>query len=288
MDGGRLPNRFPKPVSSPHSILGRNVVVEAGAVVGADTVLGNSPRSSRVMRDCNGRSPGPTVISAKSCVITGSTIADRNIIKDHVTVGDGERSSGAVARSAAARSCRPNLQTLAGQIRRVRRSIVSMSLIYGIKWPGSLFRFAVGVGGLANVELTPEFALKLGQALGSAIKPGQSILTSRDAHPAARVLNRCVISGLLSVGCNVEDSALAARCRWPATPRVSAATAAYIRASIRTIRMPYVIEVMDESGINIDKPAERKIENLFLPGRFSTHGQWTKWACYRFRPARSS
>ena len=47
-----------------------------------------------------------------------------------------------------------------------------MSLIYGIKWPGSLFG-AVGVSGLANIEITPEFALKLGQAFGSVSKPGQ-------------------------------------------------------------------------------------------------------------------
>ena len=52
-------------------------------------------------------------------------------------------------------------------------SIVSMSLIYGIKWPGSLFG-ADGVARLANIEITPEFALKLGQALGSSLKPGQT------------------------------------------------------------------------------------------------------------------
>ena len=46
-----------------------------------------------------------------------------------------------------------------------------MSLIYGIKWPGSLFGDD-GVAGLANIEITPEFALKLGQALGSILEAG--------------------------------------------------------------------------------------------------------------------
>ena len=83
-------------------------------------------------------------------------------------------------------------------------SVVSMSLIYGQKWPGSLFG-SVGISGLANLEFTPEFALKLGQAFGSYLKPGQSVMTSRDTHPATRVMNRCVISGLLSVGIHVLD-----------------------------------------------------------------------------------
>ena len=76
-------------------------------------------------------------------------------------------------------------------------SIVSMSLIYGQKWPGSLFGSG-GVSGLANLEITPEFALKLGQAFGTWLRPGQAVMTSRDTHPASRVMNRCIISGLLS------------------------------------------------------------------------------------------
>ena len=79
-----------------------------------------------------------------------------------------------------------------------------MSLIYGQKWPGSLFG-SVGISGLANLEITPEFALKLGQAFGTSLKAGQTVMTSRDTHPASRVMNRCIISGLLSVGVNVLD-----------------------------------------------------------------------------------
>ena len=45
-------------------ILGRNVIVEAGAVVGADTVLGNARRSSHGTHVCNARSRGPMRISA--------------------------------------------------------------------------------------------------------------------------------------------------------------------------------------------------------------------------------
>ncbi len=248
-------------------ILGRNVVVEAGAVVGADTVLGNAAivaRNARLQRtiawaDC---------YFGESSVVTGSTIADRNIIKDHVTVGEGAViGSGCTLGSGAL--VRPNLKLWPDKSV-ASGSIVSMSLIYGIKWPGSLFG-AIGVTGLANVELTPEFALKLGQALGSTMKRGESILTSRDAHPAARVLNRCVISGLLSVGCNVEDL------RSLPLPLARYATRFAGDGGVHTRVDPndahsVLIEVMDESGINIDKPAERKIENLFFREDFRRTG----------------
>ncbi len=240
-------------------VLGRNVVVEAGATVGADTVVGNSTivgRNARVER---------TIAWAdgyfgESSIVTGATIADRNIVKDHVTIGEGAVvGAGCVIGSGAL--VRPNLKLWPDKSV-ASGSIVSMSLIYGIKWPGSLFG-AVGVSGLANVELTPEFALKLGQALGSSLKPGESVLTSRDAHPAARMINRCVISGLLSVGVNVEDlRALPLPLSRYAT-RIGGDGGVHTRVD-PTDPNSVLNELMDAGGINIDKPGERKIENLFF------------------------
>ena len=43
-------------------------------------------------------------------------------------------------------------------------SMVTMSLIWGSKWQGALFR-NLGVSGIANVEMTPDFACKLGRQL---------------------------------------------------------------------------------------------------------------------------
>ena len=41
----------------------------------------------------------------------------------------------------------------------------------GHKWPGSIFKER-GVTGLTNIELTPEFAMKLGASFGSSIGKG--------------------------------------------------------------------------------------------------------------------
>jgi mannose-1-phosphate guanylyltransferase/phosphomannomutase len=248
-------------------VLGRNVVVEAGAVVGADTVLGNATivaRNARVQRTI----VWSDAYFGESSNLEGCTIANRNIVKDHVTVGEGSViGSGCVLGSGAI--VRPNLKLWPDKSVS-SGAVVSMSLIYGIKWPGSLFG-AVGVSGLANVELTSEFALKLGQALGSSLKPGQIVMTSRDAHPAARIMNRCVISGLLSVGILVQDL------RSIPIPLARYATRMGGDGGVHTRVDPsdanaVLIEMMDSSGINLDKPVERKIENLFFREDFRRTG----------------
>ena len=248
-------------------ILGRNVVIEAGAEVGAETVIGNSTivaRNAHVERtvawaDC---------YFGESSRLDGCTVADRNIVKQHVTVGSGTVIGSGCTLGAGA-VVRPNLRLWPDKSVS-SGAIVSMSLIYGIKWPGSLFG-AVGVSGLANVELTPEFAMKLGQALGSSLKPGNTVCTSRDAHPAARIINRCVISGLLSVGVNVEDL------RAMPLPLSRYATRMGGDGGVHTRVDPsdpnaVLIEMLDSSGINLDKTTERKLENLFFREDFRRTG----------------
>ena len=244
-------------------VLGKNVVVEAGAIVGPHTVLGNATivgKSAILERtvawaDC---------YVGERASLSGCTLADRNIVKDHVKVGHGSVvGSGCTLGSGAV--IRPNIKLWPDKSVS-SGAIVSMSLIYGIKWPGSLFG-GVGVSGLANVEITPEFALKLGQAFGSFLKPGQTVYTSRDAHPAARVLNRCIISGLLSVGVNVADQ------RAIPLPLARYSTRMGGDGGVHTRIDPsdpnsVLIEILDSGGINVDTATERKIENLFFRGDF--------------------
>ena len=62
-----------------------------------------------------------------------------------------------------------------------------------------------GVQGLINVDLTPEMALRLGTALGTALKRGARIVSSREAPAACRMLKRAFITGVLSTGVDVAD-----------------------------------------------------------------------------------
>jgi mannose-1-phosphate guanylyltransferase/phosphomannomutase len=239
--------------------IGRNVTIERGAVVEELTSIGASSivaPNARLLRTVGWED----VYVGEGASLTGCTLADRVIVKERVTIMEGAvigRGSTLGSGSTVPSNIKlwPDKSVASG-------SIVSMSLIYGIKWPGSLFG-ADGVSGLGNIEITPEFALKLGQALGSVLRPGQNVMTSRDAHPASRLTNRCIIAGLLSVGANVHDL------RETPMPVSRYAVRMSGDAGVHTGISPYysdqfLLEFFDSHGVNLDKSTERKIENIFF------------------------
>ena len=62
-----------------------------------------------------------------------------------------------------------------------------------------------GVSGLVNVDLTPETAVRLAAALGTALKRGARVVGSRESPAACRMIKRAMISGLNSTGVDVAD-----------------------------------------------------------------------------------
>lgn len=239
--------------------LGDGVTVGPGAVVEGPACVGSGStvEAGATLRRCV---LWENVYIGADAELTDCTVANRTIVKARARVGEGtvigERCI--VGESA---EIRPHLR-LWPEKNVSSGAIVSMSLIYGIKWPGSLFG-GVGVTGLANLEITPEFALKLGQAFGSFLKPGSAVMTSRDTHAASRIMNRCIISGLLSVGVNVEDL------RSYPLPLSRFATRTGGDGGVHVRVAPddphsLLVEFFDAGGINVDKATERKIENLFF------------------------
>jgi mannose-1-phosphate guanylyltransferase / phosphomannomutase len=62
-----------------------------------------------------------------------------------------------------------------------------------------------GVAGLVNVDLTPETAVRLAAAVGTALKRGARVVASRESPAACRMIKRAMISGLNSTGVDVAD-----------------------------------------------------------------------------------
>jgi mannose-1-phosphate guanylyltransferase / phosphomannomutase len=83
-------------------------------------------------------------------------------------------------------------------------SLVDRNLIWESRLASRLFG-RDSVSGLVNVDLTPETALRIGIALGTALKRGVRVVTSRDGVPACRLLQRAVVSGVTSTGVDVAD-----------------------------------------------------------------------------------
>ena len=62
-----------------------------------------------------------------------------------------------------------------------------------------------GVVGRVDVDLTPEIAVRLASALGSALRSGSRVVVSRDGSDACRMIERALIAGLTSTGVHVAD-----------------------------------------------------------------------------------
>lgn len=240
-------------------VLGRDVRIHAGAAIVGPTAIGDRTIVERGATVCRSVLWEDVYVGEEASV-SDCTVADRNTIEKRAKVNENSVigrgcTIGAGATVNAHLKLWPDKWVTAG-------SIVSMSLIYGQKWPGSLFG-SVGISGLANLEITPEFALKLGQAFGTWLKPGQTVMTSRDTHPASRVMNRCVISGLLSVGVNVLDLRSYPLPLARYAVRVGSDGGVHVRVAPDDSNA-LVFEFFDHTGIGIDKGAERKVENLFF------------------------
>ncbi|MEK7859837.1 MAG: phosphoglucosamine mutase, partial [Chloroflexota bacterium] len=62
-----------------------------------------------------------------------------------------------------------------------------------------------GIRGIANLDLTPELALRLGRAAGHILGgPGHSVVIGRDTRRSGRMLESALAAGLCSVGMEVR------------------------------------------------------------------------------------
>ncbi len=78
------------------------------------------------------------------------------------------------------------------------------SLIWESRGTTRIFRMQ-GVSGLVNVDLTPDVAVRLAAALGTALKRGARVVASREGGAACRMIKRAMIAGLASTGVAVAD-----------------------------------------------------------------------------------
>src|SRR5918999_927311 len=81
---------------------------------------------------------------------------------------------------------------------------VTSSLIYETMGLRTVFKGGI-VSGKFNVDLTPEFTIRLASSLGTKLEPGVVVTLGRDSSRAAQVVKRAMTSALLGTGVNVRD-----------------------------------------------------------------------------------
>ncbi|MFA4640628.1 phosphoglucosamine mutase [Pyrococcus kukulkanii] len=142
---------------------------------------------------------------------------------------------------------------------------------------GKLFG-TFGVRGIANEKITPEFALKIGMAFGTMLKrEGRKkplVVVGRDTRVSGEMLKNALISGLLSVGCDVIDVGIAPTpaVQW-ATKHFNADGGAVITASHNPPEYNG-IKLLEPNGMGLKKEREAVVEELFFKEEFDRAKWW--------------
>ncbi len=240
--------------------LGNNVQIKSGAIIQGpavirdDTVVDHRAHISRsvLWRGCyvgedvqlhGALVSRQCVFKARTTVQEGAVIGDRCVIGEDAIIFTNVK-------------LWPGKEVESG-------ALVRDSIVWGSQGRRVLFgRF--GVTGVVNVELTPEFAAKLGVAFGASLPKGSIVTINRDAHPSSRMLKRAIISGLPAAGVQVLDLRTQPMPVARYLTRISHADAGvHVRLS------PYdrrVVDVrfMDANGLNLGRSKEREVERLFF------------------------
>ncbi|MGL4621863.1 MAG: sugar phosphate nucleotidyltransferase, partial [Chroococcidiopsis sp.] len=234
--------------------IGARVQISAGTVIGDNVTVGADANLKRPIV-WNGALIGDEA-HLRACVIARGTRVDR---RAHVLEGAVVGSLSTVGEEALISSSVrvwPSKQIESG-------ATLNINLIWGHTAQRNLFGQR-GVTGLANIDITPEFAVKLGAAYGSTLKPGAQVTVSRDQRSISRMVTRSLIAGLMSVGINIQNldaTAIPMARTVISTMGVSGG----IHVRVHPDRPDYIlIEFIDPKGINISKALEKKIEGAYF------------------------
>lgn len=240
--------------------LGDEVKIKGGVVIHGPTgirdytIVDNRARIDRcfIWRNCyigEGAELRGAIIGRQCSLKSKVVVQEGAVIGDNSTIGEG-----AVIHSNL--KIWPDKEIEAG-------AVVKSSIIWGAQGRRVLFG-RYGVTGLINVDLTPEFAAKLGAAFGATLPKGSTVTINREPHRSPRMIKRAVISGLPSAGINVQDlrSMPIPVARY--ITRISDAVGGvHVRLSPFDQRV-VDIKFFDRRGLNLSKAAERNIERIFF------------------------
>ncbi|MBW4566678.1 MAG: mannose-1-phosphate guanyltransferase [Tolypothrix carrinoi HA7290-LM1] len=234
--------------------IGARVQIEAGTVIGDNVTIGADANLKRPIV-WNGAIIGEEA-HLSACVISRGTRVDRRAHVLEAAVVGSLSSVGEEAQISPGVRVWPSKKIESG-------AILNINLIWGNTAQRNLFGQR-GVQGLANIDITPEFAVKLGAAYGSTLKPGSKVTVSRDQRNISRMVTRSLIAGLMSVGIDIQNlDATAIPIARTVIPTMSVAGGIHVR--VHPDRPDYIlIEFMDGKGINISKAKEKKIEGAYF------------------------
>ncbi|MEM2959383.1 MAG: sugar phosphate nucleotidyltransferase [Candidatus Jordarchaeaceae archaeon] len=245
---------YPPAVIGDFCRLSRGAVIDRFSVLGAGCYVGEEARISRSVV-WNNTSIHKSA-SLRSCVVgSRCEVGEKSKVLDGAIIGD---------------DCILGPESLVQENILIwpdkliqKNSIVNMNVIWGVMWKKSLFG-DYGISGLANLEITPEFATKLGAAFGTYLGEGSSVVVGRDTYLISRMIKRAMIAGLQSAGVNVFNL------RVLPTPLIEEAVRANNARGGISISVPREnenvinVRLFDSEGIDLNEAEQKKVEDIFF------------------------
>ncbi|MDZ4826164.1 MAG: sugar phosphate nucleotidyltransferase [Actinomycetota bacterium] len=256
--------------------LGENADLSPDAVIDGPVVVGDNCRieAGAVLR--------PYTVLGDDVVVKSETVIERSVVHDHVYLGKGVRLRGAVV--GRANDVREGVRIEEGVVigdecfigahAVINPSVkiypfksvdpgahVTSSIVWESRGARTLFGRR-GVSGLANVDINPETVIRLAMAYGTSLKRGSVVCTSRDTSRTARALKRAMIAGLNLAGVHVMDLELSTVPLTRFQVRSERAQGAITLRLDPTDPDSIEIRFLDETGLDLDEGAQRKIERL--------------------------
>jgi mannose-1-phosphate guanylyltransferase / phosphomannomutase len=257
--------------------IGEGAEVHPDAVVDGPAVVGDNARVGAGVR------LGEYAVLGANVKVRDGAEVRRSIVQDNAYLGEGVRLAGAVvgracdirrgARledgSVVGDECFVGEDAVIGTGVKVypfktveAAAVVNTSIVWESRGARELFG-ARGVMGLANVDITPEFAARLAMAYGTTLKKDATVVTSRDSSRSARMLKRAMMAGLNSAGINVSDLEVAS------VPVTRFQAARPDNGGGLTVRLapddPQQVEIrfLDDKGHDLDDDGRRKVARSF-------------------------
>ena len=232
--------------------IGSGVKLEPYSVLGQGTILGNnsSIKRSIIWDNCfvgpNSAIRGAVLCSrvkvlANSSVHEGAVVGSDSLIRANCVI-------------------KPDVKIWPHKLVDVG-TIIHNNFIWGTRQSRKVFGLE-GITGVVNVDLTPEIAVKIGAAFGSAMGVGSRLAVSSDNYPASRMFCDSLACGMQSVGLTVLDlgTCITPVHRFGVTS-LGCRGGIHVKVSSRDVSEITLVMTNDKGG-NISRGTERKIENL--------------------------